>query len=103
MHFPFGGGDTKLADRVVFIHILIDYHWVQMWVKVIDGPTPLLIGRKTLSLLQARIDATKCELLFRIFGREFFMQCELSSNRHMFMQLWRPTWQPGMPQLVDAY
>ena len=103
MHFTFGGGDTKLADRVVFIHILIDYHWVQLRVNVIEGPTPLLIGRKTLSLLQARIDVTKCEVRFRIFGREFFMPCELSSSGHMLMQLWQPAWQPGMPELVGTY
>ena len=103
MHFTFGGGDTKLADRVVFIHILIDYHWVQLRVNVIEGPTPLLIGRKTLSLLQARIDVTKCEVRFRIFGTQFFMPCELTSSGHILIQLWRPAWQPGMPELVGTY
>ena len=39
MYFSFGGGDTKLADRVAFIHILIDYHWVQLRVNIIEGPT----------------------------------------------------------------
>ena len=73
MQFTFGGGDTKLADRVAFIHILIDYRWVQLRPNFIEGPTPLLIGPKMLSLLQARIDVTKCEACSRIFGREFFM------------------------------
>ena len=54
IHFTFGGGDTKLADRVVFIHMLIDYHWVQLRLNIIEGPTPLLICRKTFSLLQMR-------------------------------------------------
>ena len=79
MHFTFGGGDTKLADLVVFIYILIDYHWGQLRLNVIDGPTPLLIGHKTLSPSQARIDVTKCEVHFWIFCREIFMPCELSS------------------------
>ena len=61
LHVTFVGGDTKLADRVVFLHMLIDCRWVQLRVNFIECPTPLLIGRKTLSLLQARIDATKCE------------------------------------------
>ena len=103
MHFFFGGGDTERADRVVFIHILIDYHWVWLQVNVIEGPTPLLIGRKMLSLLQARIDVTKCEVRFWIFGGEFLMPCELSSSGHMLMQLWRPAWQPDMPGLVGTY
>ena len=103
MHFKFGGGDTKLADRVIFNHILMDYHWVQLRVNVIGGLTPLLIGCKTLSLLQARIDVTKCEVHSRIFGRKLFMPRVLSSSGHMLMQLWRLARQPGMPELVGTY
>ena len=100
MYFTFGGGDTKLADRVLFIHILIDYHWDHLRVNGIEA---LLIGRKTLSLLQVRIDVTKCEVHFRIFAREFFMPSELSSSGHMLIQLWRPALQPGMPEPVGTY
>ena len=71
--------------------------------NVIEGTTPLLIGREALSLLQARNGVTKCEVRFRIFGREFFMRCELSSSGHMLIQLWWPAWQPGMPELVGTY
>ena len=47
MHFTFGGGDTQLDDRVVFIHIVIYSHRVQLQLNVIGGPTALLIGCKT--------------------------------------------------------
>ena len=89
MHFTFGGGDTKRADRVVFIPVFIDYHGVQLRVNVIDGSTPLLVGHKTLSLLQARFDVSKCEVRFCIFGKEFFMPPELSWTGHMLMRLSR--------------
>ena len=73
MHFTLGAGDTKLADRVVFIHILINSPWVQLRLKVIGGPAYLLIGRKTLSLLQAGIDTPNCQGPFSdIWQRMFY-------------------------------
>ena len=57
----------------------------------------------TFSLLQDRIDVTKYEVPVCILGKRFFMPCELSSTAHMLMQLWRPAWQPGMPELVGIY
>ena len=71
--------------------------------NVIDGPTLLLIGRKALFLLQARIDVMKSEVRCWIFSKEYFMPCEWSSSEHMLMWLWRPAWQPRMPKLVGTY
>ena len=61
-----------MFSAVVFIYVLNDYHSVLLRMNVIGDPTLLLIGPKTLSLLQVRIDVTKCEVHFWIFRRGRF-------------------------------
>ena len=55
---------------------------------VVDGETPLLIVRKTMTCMRMRVDTARSEVMVNVGRADRLVRCVTSSAVHLLVRLW---------------